>query len=79
MEPGVRGGPQPPPHVGWKDSWALGQHVNKISLRFCSQAMFQLPASTHKDTNPKGAKASSKVIKSWWLASSLGSKGLGKG
>ena len=33
----------------------------------------------HKDMNPKGAKTFSKVIKSWWLASSLGSKRLGKG
>lgn len=79
MEPGVCGGPQPPPYMGWTDSWGLGQQVNKISPRFCSQAMVQLPASTQKDMNPKGAKASSKVIKSWWLASSLGSKGLGKG
>ena len=77
--PGSVGGPQPPPYMGWTDSWGLGQQVNKISLRFWSQAVVQLPASTQKDTNPKGVKASSNVIKSWWLASSLGSKGLGKG
>ena len=79
MEPGVCGGPPATTLHGLDRQLGLGQQVNKISLRFCSQAVVQLPASTQKDTNPKGVKASSTVIKSWWLASSLGSKGLGKG